>query len=89
MTDQPRVQVEASPTFNRNLCKLAKKYRRIQDDIKPIIAKLERGQLPGDKIPGIGYAVFKLRVKNSDVQRPLSSFSRNLHDIHGRLSVSV
>jgi mRNA-degrading endonuclease RelE of RelBE toxin-antitoxin system len=79
MTDQPRVQVEASPTFNRNLCKIAKKYRRIQDDIKPIIAKLERGQLPGDKIPGIGYAVFKLRVKNSDVQKGKSGGYRLIY----------
>jgi mRNA-degrading endonuclease RelE of RelBE toxin-antitoxin system len=79
MTDQPRVQVEASPTFNRNLRKLAKKYRRIQDDIKLIIAKLERGQLPGDKIPGIGYAVFKLRVKNSDVQKGKSGGYRLIY----------
>ena len=79
MTDQPRVKVEASPTFNRNLRKLAKKYRSIQDDIKPIIAKLERGQLPGDQIPGIGYAVFKLRVRNSDVQKGKSGGYRLIY----------
>lgn len=69
MTDQPIVSVEASPTFNRNLRTLTKKYRRIRDDIQPIIEELQKGQLPGDQIPGIGYAVFKLRVRNSHVQK--------------------
>lgn len=34
MTDQPLIQVEASPTFNRNLRALAKKYNSIRNDIK-------------------------------------------------------
>jgi mRNA-degrading endonuclease RelE of RelBE toxin-antitoxin system len=68
MTDQPFIQVEASPVFNRNLRKLAKKYRSIRNDLQPVIEQLEQGELPGDQIPGIGYAVFKLRVRNSDTR---------------------
>ncbi len=30
MPEQPLIQVEASPTFNRNLRALAKKYRSIR-----------------------------------------------------------
>jgi hypothetical protein len=37
------IQVSASPTFNRNLRALAKKYHSIRDDIQPIIEQLEQG----------------------------------------------
>ena len=69
MSEQSFIQVEASPTFNRNLRNLTKKYRNIRNDIQPVIEQLERGELPGDKISGIGYEVFKLRVRNSDLQK--------------------
>jgi len=79
MTDPPFIQVEASPTFNRNLRALAKKYRSIQNDIQPIIEQLEQGELPGDQIPGVGYAVFKLRVRNSDIPKGKSSGYRLIY----------
>jgi len=69
MSDSSFIQVEASQTFNRNLRSLAKKYRSIRNDIQPVIEQLERGELLGDKISGIGYEVFKLRVRNSDLQK--------------------
>ncbi|MCC3418307.1 MAG: hypothetical protein JGK28_10150 [Microcoleus sp. PH2017_07_MST_O_A] len=68
MTDLPLIQVIVSPTFNRNLRTLAKKYRSIRNDIQPIIEQLAQGELPGDRIAGVGYVVFKLRVRNSDTQ---------------------
>lgn len=79
MTEIPFVQVEASSTFNRNLHALSKKYRSIRNDIQPIIEQLERGELPGDRISGIGYEVFKLRVKNSDIRKGKSSGYRLLY----------
>ena len=68
MSKQPLIQVEVSPTFKRNIRTLTKKYRSIRNDIQPIIEQLERGELLGDQIPEVGYAVFKLRVRNSDIQ---------------------
>ncbi len=53
MSEQSFIQVEASPTFNRNLRSLAKKYRNIRNDIQPVIEQLERGELLGDKISGL------------------------------------
>ncbi|MBW4475709.1 MAG: type II toxin-antitoxin system RelE/ParE family toxin [Tolypothrix brevis GSE-NOS-MK-07-07A] len=79
MTDQPLIQVKASPTFNRNLRTLAKKYRSIRNDIQPVIEQLEQGELPGDQIPGVGYAVFKLRVRNSDTQKGKSGGYRLIY----------
>jgi mRNA-degrading endonuclease RelE of RelBE toxin-antitoxin system len=74
MSEQPLIQVEVSPTFNRNLRVIAKKYRSIRNDIQPVIEQLEPGELPGDQIPDIGYAVFKLRVRNSDTQKGSDTF---------------
>lgn len=79
MSEQPLIQVEASPTFKRNLRTLAKKYRSIRHDIQPMIEQLERGELPGDQIPGIGYPVFKLRVRNSDIQKGKSGGYRLIY----------
>ncbi len=79
MTDQPLVQVEASPTFNRNIRTLAKKYGNIRNDIQPVIEQLEQGELPGDQIPGVGYAVFKLSVRNSDTQKGKSGGDRLIY----------
>ena len=79
MTDLPLIQVIVSPTFNRNLRTLAKKYRSIRNDIQPVIEQLARGQLPGDRIVGVGYAVFKLRVRNSDTQKGKSGGQRLIY----------
>ncbi|ACC83598.1 type II toxin-antitoxin system RelE family toxin [Nostoc punctiforme] len=79
MTDQPFIQVEASATFNRNLRTLAKKYRSIRNDIQPVIEQLQQGELPGDQIPGVSYAIFKLRVRNSDAQKGKSGGYRLIY----------
>ncbi|WP_343277548.1 type II toxin-antitoxin system RelE/ParE family toxin [Kamptonema sp. UHCC 0994] len=79
MSDQALIQVEAAPTFTRNLRNIAKKYRSIRDDIQPVIEQLERGELPGKQISGIGYDVFKLRVRNSDVQKGKSGGYRLIY----------
>jgi mRNA-degrading endonuclease RelE of RelBE toxin-antitoxin system len=79
MSEQYLILVEAAPTFNRNLRKLAKKYRSIRSDIQPIIEQLEGGELPGDQISGTNYAVFKLRVRNSDIQKGKSGGYRLIY----------
>lgn len=79
MPDQPLIPVVASLTFNRNLRALAKKYRRIWNDVQPVIEQLEQGKLPGDQIPEVGYAVFKLRIRNSDAQKGKSGGYRLIY----------
>jgi mRNA-degrading endonuclease RelE of RelBE toxin-antitoxin system len=44
-----------------------------------MIEQLEQGELPGDKIPSIGYTVFKLRVRNSDIQKGKSGGYRLIY----------
>jgi mRNA-degrading endonuclease RelE of RelBE toxin-antitoxin system len=77
--DNPIVTVIALPTFARNIRALIKKYRSILEDIQPIIVQLENGETLGDQVAGIGYPVFKLRIKNSDNQKGKSGGYRLIY----------
>jgi hypothetical protein len=79
MTEQPFIQIEVSLTFRRNVRSLAKKYRNIRNDIQTVIEQLEKGELPGEQITGIGYPVYKLRVRNSDTQKGKSGGYRLIY----------
>ena len=79
MSEVPLIQVEATPRFQRNLRKLAKKYLNIGNDIRPVIKQLQQGKILGDRIPKIGYEVFKLRVRNSDIQKGKSGGYRLIY----------
>lgn len=60
------VRVIESSRYQKNLKKLGKKYRLIREDVKPLIEQLEAGEIPGDRIAGNKYPVYKVRVRNSD-----------------------
>jgi mRNA-degrading endonuclease RelE of RelBE toxin-antitoxin system len=77
--DNPSVNVIALPTFTRNIRTLIKKYRNILDNIQPIVTQLENGEILGTQVAGIGYPVFKLRVKNSDNQKGKSGGYRLIY----------
>ncbi|MEL6930558.1 MAG: type II toxin-antitoxin system RelE/ParE family toxin [Cyanobacteria bacterium J06600_6] len=79
MTDKSFVRVEVSPTFKRNVKALGKKYRRIRQDVEPVIEQLRNGELPGDRITGTGEQIFKLRVKNSDLSKGKSGGYRLIY----------
>jgi mRNA-degrading endonuclease RelE of RelBE toxin-antitoxin system len=44
MTDEAvsTIEVEFTPEFKRNLRTLARKYRKIRSDVKPIISEIQR-----------------------------------------------
>ena len=60
------MEIDYTREFKRNLRQLSRRYRRIRSDIEPVINELKAGKTPGDQISGVGYTVFKIRVKNSD-----------------------
>ena len=72
-------QIEFTPEFKRNLRALAKKYRQIRSDIQPVVDSLQKGDFVGDQIKGTEYTVFKVRVKNSDIQKGKSSGYRMIY----------
>lgn len=70
--------------FKRNLRTLAKKYRSIRSDIQPVIDQLENGDLPGDQVPGVNLAIFKVRIKNSDTRKGKRSGYRCIYYLKTR-----
>ena len=53
----------------------------IRDDLQPLINEIQVGKFIGDQIPGTGYTVFKVRLKNSDIQKGKSSGYRVIYQL--------
>ncbi|TAG87125.1 MAG: type II toxin-antitoxin system RelE/ParE family toxin [Oscillatoriales cyanobacterium] len=80
MTIYPQpIAIELTPRFQRDLRTLAKRYRNIRNDIQPVIEQLQAGELPGSRIPGMEYEIFKVRIKNSDIQKGKSAGYRAIY----------
>lgn len=75
------LQIEYTPEFKRNLRALSKKYRHIRSDIQPLIDRLQAGEILGDQVPRTRYAIFKMRVQNSDIQKGKSSGYRLIYHL--------
>ena len=73
------IKINKSSEFKKNLKKLEKKYRSIEEDLEPLIQQLESGETPGDRISGNKYPVYKARVKNSDNKKGKSSGYRVIY----------
>ena len=73
------IRIELAPTFQRQLKKLAKRYRSNRKALEPITHQLATGQMLGVQIPGIDYPVYKVRIKNSDIQKGKSAGYRMIH----------
>jgi mRNA-degrading endonuclease RelE of RelBE toxin-antitoxin system len=67
--DSGKITIYFTSAFKRNLRTLAKKYRHIHSDIQPIIEQLQKGQFVGNQVPHTGYTVYKVRVRNHDLQK--------------------
>jgi mRNA-degrading endonuclease RelE of RelBE toxin-antitoxin system len=61
--------LEFTQEFKRNLRLLARKYRHIRSDIEPLLRALQVGDTPGAQVKGTHYAIFKVRLKNSDARK--------------------
>lgn len=80
MQNEPiSIKVDATPEFKRSIRTLAKRYRHIRSDVQPIIDRLQSGEVMGTQISGTEYSVFKVRVKNSDIQKGKSGGYRFIY----------
>ncbi len=75
------IKVVESDKFAKDIKNLKKRYRAIEADTEPLIAQLEAGETPGDRITGNKYPVYKVRVKNSNIKRGQSSGYRVIYYI--------
>ena len=81
------VRISFTLEFKRNLRALAKKYRSIRSDIQPLIDQLSAGELPGDQVPGTNLTIFKVRLKNSDIQKGKRSGYRCIYYLRTRQTI--
>jgi len=75
------IRIIASPVFERNIRALLKKYRNAREDIFPIIERLQAGEMPGEQVTGIGYPVYKVRIRNTNTQKGKSGGYRLIYYI--------
>jgi len=75
------VKVLYTKPFERELKRLSKRYRKIKNDIQPIILELTEGNFIGNQISGIRETVFKVRAKNSDIPIGKSGGYRIIYQI--------
>lgn len=73
------IRVDATVKFQKKIKSLGKKYRNIQDDVQPIIELLQAGELPGDRLSGLDLEIYKIRVKNSNINRGKSGGYRLIY----------
>ncbi len=85
--NKPLVKVDRGIKFEKDLKKLRKNYRSVDKDIKPLINQLESGETPGDRIDGNKYSVYKVRLKNSNIQSGKSGGYRTIYYIRTPESV--
>ena len=81
------VEVLFAAEFKRRLKALSKRYRKIQNDIQPIIDELQKGNFIGDQITGTSIIAFKVRVKNSDIPTGKSGGYRLIYQVRSLDSV--
>jgi len=79
LAELPPITIKATREFQRKVRSLAKKYRHIQSDLNPILEKLRQGEVLGNRIKGTEALVYKLRVKNRDVQKGKSGGYRLIY----------
>ena len=83
------VSIRFSDEFEEELYKLSKRFRNIRSDVQPIIEQLQQGNVVGDRISGIGeeYVVYKVRVRNSNIQKGKSAGYRLIYQVESSTKV--
>jgi mRNA-degrading endonuclease RelE of RelBE toxin-antitoxin system len=87
--EQPLVLIELTPEYKQNLRDLSKRFRNIRSDVQPIIEQLQQGNVLGDRIKGVGeeYVVYKLRIRNSNIQKGKSAGYRLIYQVESPTSI--
>jgi mRNA-degrading endonuclease RelE of RelBE toxin-antitoxin system len=79
--ETPQVKLFFSDVFRSRLRTLAKRYRNIRADLQPFLDEIQSGIFTGDRITNTGSAVFKVRLKNSDIQKGKSGGYRVIYQL--------
>lgn len=72
-------KVESAGLFEREYARLLRKYPAIRFEVIKLLTELEADIRPGDKIPNVGYDVYKVRLRNPSAQRGKSGGLRTIY----------
>jgi mRNA-degrading endonuclease RelE of RelBE toxin-antitoxin system len=81
------IEILLTPRFKKDLSQLAKRYRSIRKDLDPLVEQLKSGEFIGDRISGLNNQVFKVRLKNSNIQKGKSAGYRVVYYVKTETSV--
>jgi mRNA-degrading endonuclease RelE of RelBE toxin-antitoxin system len=87
MSIEPILKLFFSDRFKKDIRKLGKRYRSIRLDLQPLIEQLEAGESPGDQISDTDHIIFKVRVKNSSIQRGKSGGYRVIYYVKTNIQI--
>ncbi|MBN3960402.1 type II toxin-antitoxin system RelE/ParE family toxin [Nostoc sp. NMS8] len=89
MQSNNAILIRFSDEFEQELYRLSKRFRNIRSDVQPIIEQLQQGNIVGDRIAGIGegYIIYKVRVRNSNIQKGKSAGYRLIYQLESPTSI--
>jgi mRNA-degrading endonuclease RelE of RelBE toxin-antitoxin system len=79
LTESFPIEIRLTSDFRKQVRKLEKRYRKLQSDLQPILMQIQMGEIIGDRLQGIDAEVFKVRIRNSDVNRGKSGGYRMIY----------
>ncbi len=65
--------------FRKRTKRLRRKYPAIHADLRPLVLRLQNDERPGQRIPRVGYAVYKVRLPNRAARRGKSGGFRVIY----------
>jgi mRNA-degrading endonuclease RelE of RelBE toxin-antitoxin system len=71
--------IRIAAQFEKPLKRLSRKYPALLKEIGQLINQLKQDERPGDKIPHVGYDVYKVRLKNPSASRGKSGGFRVIY----------
>ena len=83
MSEQDSIELVFSVPFLRRLKVLAKKYRKVRQDLGAVLTSLKSGDFQGDRVVGLDDNIFvlKIRAKNSDIPTGKSGGYRVIYQV--------
>ena len=72
-------KVNIPPQFEKDLKQLRRKYPAVTAEVRKLVVQLENDERPGDRVPNVGYEVYKVRLPNPSARRGTSGGFRVIY----------
>lgn len=76
--------VDTHPTFRKRTRRLRRRFPSLHIDLRPLFQRLRNDERPGQRVPGVGYTVFKVRLPNRAARRGKSGGFRVIYYVQFR-----